>query len=444
MQVLDETESTSFLSRSGREWRKTLSDAFLPVGFPHSVSDDYLRYQTYDSLQAFFSEISGLLAGRAILQGLGVGDANSSATAALLLNILRDGMSRIATIVFAHQFGLRIEPDAKRYRFLADVFNDLSWFLDLYSPYFGTLGKVIALGTGQGLRSLCGVAGNASKAALSVHFAKHDNLAELNTKEASQETAVSLVGMLVGTVVIQTVEDHTTVVILTTFLVLAHLWMNYLGVRCLCMDTLNRQRATILFKEYLSTGKVLTPVEVAAREKIIFWSPVLQNRHGEDVARVEFAENYGRAMERSKKHPGIYIIDDVEHTTFVSRGAPNCSMPIRMLLWSGSQSESRAAIYAWFKAMAIAWVLDKELGFTPSQHSMFNLSNIGKDNHVSDSDMQWWMEHSSATDTLCDKLVAKGWNVNTQAFETRAPVRLTSKLADTKLVQTEATKKKSE
>ena len=32
---------------------------FLPSGYPDSVSDDYLDYQKYDTLQAFASTISG-------------------------------------------------------------------------------------------------------------------------------------------------------------------------------------------------------------------------------------------------------------------------------------------------------------------------------------------------------------------------------------------------
>ena len=37
-------------------------NAFLPQNFPHSVSEDYLDYQLWDSLQAFASSISGSLA----------------------------------------------------------------------------------------------------------------------------------------------------------------------------------------------------------------------------------------------------------------------------------------------------------------------------------------------------------------------------------------------
>ena len=36
--------------------------AFLPQNFPHSVSQDYLDYQLWDSVQAFASSISGSLA----------------------------------------------------------------------------------------------------------------------------------------------------------------------------------------------------------------------------------------------------------------------------------------------------------------------------------------------------------------------------------------------
>ena len=39
-----------------------LKNAFLPQGYPDSVSDDYLSYQIWDTVQAFASSISGSLA----------------------------------------------------------------------------------------------------------------------------------------------------------------------------------------------------------------------------------------------------------------------------------------------------------------------------------------------------------------------------------------------
>lgn len=46
---------------------RRLLGIFLPNGYPHTVSSDYTPYQIYDSLQAFFSAIAGLLASRAVV-----------------------------------------------------------------------------------------------------------------------------------------------------------------------------------------------------------------------------------------------------------------------------------------------------------------------------------------------------------------------------------------
>jgi hypothetical protein len=47
-------------------------------------------------------------------------------------------------------------------------------------------------------KALCGVAAGSAKASLSAHFAKNNNLGELNAKDSSQETVISLAGMLVS------------------------------------------------------------------------------------------------------------------------------------------------------------------------------------------------------------------------------------------------------
>ena len=45
-----------------------LRNVFLPEGYPDSVSDDYLSYQFWDTVQAFASSISGSLATQAVLE----------------------------------------------------------------------------------------------------------------------------------------------------------------------------------------------------------------------------------------------------------------------------------------------------------------------------------------------------------------------------------------
>jgi hypothetical protein len=246
------------------------------------------------------------------------------------------------------------------------------------------------------------VAAGASKAALSVHFAKHDNLAELNAKEASQETAVGLIGLLVGTLVVKVVQDHQSVVFLMIILVFAHLWMNYLGVRSVCMTTLNRQRATLLLGEYMKTGRVLSPTEVAARESIIFWLPVVRNRHGEPICRIEFAESYQKASQ-GLRQALVQVSDGEMYTSFVTEPRNGSVGSIKMLLWFGC--EPRHAILGWFTAVEAAWWMNQNGVRTAEGDSVLK-------------------QRSASDEKLWDTLGRLGWNLETQAFETKAPVRL--------------------
>ncbi|KAJ5514802.1 hypothetical protein N7463_004354 [Penicillium fimorum] len=287
---VDLISSSSSTSWSGKLLVSSLSDVFLPSGYPLSVSDDYLPYQIFDSLQAFCSSIAGLLSSRAVLQGVGVGNANASPTSALLLHILQDISGRIATICFAHRVGTALEPECKTYRLAADVFNDVAMILDCLSPGVPAgPPRVVVLSTAGVLRALCGVAGGSSKASLSAHFAKWGNLAELNAKDSSQETVISLFGMLVGSVVISHITSFTTTWFILLLLLSLHLSMNYAAVRAVQMTSLNRQRANITFSALLDSDKSLalalnldatpTPAPIPTKTKWTILTPAQVSKH---------------------------------------------------------------------------------------------------------------------------------------------------------------------
>ncbi|OAT06357.1 DUF647 domain-containing protein [Blastomyces gilchristii SLH14081] len=254
----------------------SLLNVFLPVGYPHSVSDDYLEYQIYDSLQAFSSSIAGLLASRAVLQGVGVGDASASPTVALLHSVLHDSMGRIATILFAHRLGTSLEPECKMYRLAADVLNDSAMVFDCLSPAFPKHLRIVVLACSSVLRALCGVAAGSSKASLSSHFARWGNLGELNAKDSSQETVISLLGMLCGSLVVSRVSTPFATWATLLFLLLVHLSTNYAAVRSVNMTTLNRQRANIVFSTLFEDGRVLTPKQASKCERIFERDGVLR------------------------------------------------------------------------------------------------------------------------------------------------------------------------
>lgn len=345
-----------------------------------------------------------MLANRAILEGLGVGDASSSATYALLLTVLKDAMSRVATIAFAQRFGLAIEPECKSYRFLADLFNDSAFFLDLVSPVLEGVPKVVVLSTAEALRALCGVAAGASKAALSSHFARQDNLAELNAKEASQETAIGLIGLVAGTAVVKLVEDRTTVFYLMITLVFVHLLMNYLGVRAVTLCTLNRQRATIVARQWALKGRVPTPSEVSSLEAIVLWRPVLLSRSGEKSATACFARNYAAALS------GAEPTDTLRFPSFwlVVRRGPRAD--IRILMLEGAEPVD--VVEAWLTAVDVARELPVLRG---SVHWELWNSNPQK---LSD------IRLSALDPSMRERIETAGWDLSTASFETTAPVRI--------------------
>ncbi|KAK0858655.1 hypothetical protein LTR03_000080 [Friedmanniomyces endolithicus] len=258
-----------------RPWQRLL-DVFLPAGYPHSVTDDYLEYQIYDSLQAFASSIAGLLSSRAVLSSVGVGDATASPTAALLLSILQESAGRIATIIFADRFGTALEPECKMYRLLADVLNDFAFVLDCLSPAFPKPIRVVILSFSSVLRALCGVAAGSAKASLSAHFARWGNLGELNAKDSSQETVISLMSMLVGSLVVSWVTSPTATWTTLIFLLAIHLETNRRAVRAVSMRTLNRQRSTLVY-HHLKRGHVPTPEELSKQERIFEWDGILRD-----------------------------------------------------------------------------------------------------------------------------------------------------------------------
>ncbi|MCJ1286997.1 hypothetical protein MMC26_006344 [Xylographa opegraphella] len=185
-------------------------------------------------------------------------------------------MGSIATILFAHKLGTALEPECKMYRLLADVFNDIAMVLDCFSPALPKVPRVILLSASSVLRALCGVAAGSSKASLSAHFAKWGNLGELNAKDSSQETIISLLGMLAGSVVVSYVKSPIATWSWLILLLSIHLAMNHAAVRAVSMHTLNRQRANIVLSTMLDQRKVLTPGEVSLQERIFERDGVLR------------------------------------------------------------------------------------------------------------------------------------------------------------------------
>ncbi|KJE96619.1 GTP-binding protein [Capsaspora owczarzaki ATCC 30864] len=252
-----------------------LKAVFLPDGYPDSVSADYASYQRWDTLQAFCSSINGSLATLAVLKGVGVGDETATATAAAVSWMLRDGVGMLGRIFFAWQKGPALDANAKRWRLVADIFNDLAMFVELLSPLVGEWFLAFAC-LGSVLRSIVGVAGGATRAAITQHQARRNNHGDVSAKDGSQETLVNLAALLVSLWLLPALgSDHPTLVwLLFCSFTSLHLFANYRGVRATVFDTFNRERLFIVASDYMqrpSAATTLTPRLTAEQERFLLF-----------------------------------------------------------------------------------------------------------------------------------------------------------------------------
>ncbi|KAG7272664.1 hypothetical protein CRUP_008492, partial [Coryphaenoides rupestris] len=99
-------------------------------------------------------------------------------------------------------------------------------------------------------KSVVGVAGGATRAALTVHQARRDNMADISAKDGSQTELWLL-----------------TLGLFFVFTAL-HLFANYKAVRSVVMETFNEARLSVVLREYLRSGRVLRPADGNRQEPV--------------------------------------------------------------------------------------------------------------------------------------------------------------------------------
>lgn len=306
------------------------------------MTADYLGFQVYDSLQGLCSYVRGVVSAAAVLSGLGVGEsasgngggsggAASALAAAATINAARDAVGMIAGFFLAAAAAPGMDADAKRWRLAADASNDLSlvlevaaaplasaaaarWFRQrrrcssreqesstvrgLLSSLFSR-GPSSCAGSGGGggeqrlrsvlfalvvclaaaARALTGVAGGATRAALTAHFCRgsgregeetavggeeesneneknssnnsssrdNNNCGDVVAKEGSQEAACTLIGMLLGLLLTRASARNPRLgAHAFTVLTILHLYFNAKALRCLRLTSLNRARLELV------------------------------------------------------------------------------------------------------------------------------------------------------------------------------------------------------
>lgn len=246
-------------------------EVFLPQGFPDSVHPDYIPYQIWDTLQAFASTILGTLTTQSIMKGVGVGESTATPLAAAVTWILKDGTGMLGRIIFAWWNGADLDGQCKKWRLFVDILNDVAMGIELLIPYFSTYSMTI-LCASSAMKSIVGIAGGATRAALTQHQALQNNLADVSVKDGSQETCVNLIASFVGIFILSFIDNGRYLLEMYFLLVAVHLYANYSAVKSLRLNTLNEDRLALLVKHYFIHGTVSDPEEVNNKESVFLLS----------------------------------------------------------------------------------------------------------------------------------------------------------------------------
>ncbi|KAK7274955.1 hypothetical protein RIF29_16057 [Crotalaria pallida] len=266
------SSSSLSIQRSGARfthvWTRLLQ-AFVPEGFPTSVTADYVPFQIWDLLQGLSTYIRTMLSTQALLSAIGVGEKSATVIGATFQWFLRDLTGMLGGILFTFYQGSNLDSNAKMWRLVADLMNDLGMLMDLISPLFPSA-FVIIVCLGSISRSFTGVASGATRAALTQHFALQDNAADISAKEGSQETVATMIGMALGMLVARITIGHPLAIWFSFLsLTLFHMYANYRAVRCLALTSLNPGRSSILLQHFMKTGQVLSPEQVSSLEHVL-------------------------------------------------------------------------------------------------------------------------------------------------------------------------------
>lgn len=259
--------------------KQVLVDLFLPLGFPHSVDPSYLPYQWYDSLQGLCSYLRGVVSTSAVLTAAGVGNAEATAMGAAMTWAMKDGLGMIGGLLFSYVASPYFDAYVLEFRLFADFINNVALTLDMMAPLVPPSWLLALMSLSTLSKTMCGMSAGATKSSITCHLALEGNMADLNAKEGTQETLVSLLGMMMGVQLAKYLEilrnhyrDQPMTLLIPEqimgswlgreswnipvefavswciFLALTwlHMWSNYRGVKLLKLKSVNRERAAAI------------------------------------------------------------------------------------------------------------------------------------------------------------------------------------------------------
>lgn len=256
-------------------------------------------------------------------------------------------------------------------------------------------------------------------------------------KDASQETVISLLGMLAGTLVVRFITSPVATWVALLSLLAIHLTTNYLAVRAVTMTSLNRQRANILFSHLLATGNVLSPGEVAEREKVFEEDGVLRWSDGQKLGWAKIGVSLGTLLEKmgtKNRKTGSVKITSGEDDLLKELEWQCCMRDNYASWWDphestayitlGERCEPWQQLRAWMQALVVA-AMAKGINMQGTPQISDEQKVVLDDVMSVDAVMRDAQKRTEMVWQLyVIQLKRKGWDLDTAVLETRPGTRL--------------------
>ncbi|CAI5504062.1 unnamed protein product [Closterium sp. Naga37s-1] len=247
-------------------------DKFFPMGYPDSVAEGYMLFSQYRGIQHIAVAALNVLSTQSLLFAAGLRPTPAQAT--IVSWVVKDGMQHASKIA-ASRLGRSMDADPKRWRVAADVVCDVGAFLECLSPLMPHRFLLLA-GLANAGKGLSLVIARATRLPLYDAFAKEGNISDLYAKGEAISVLSSLAGLALGlklaSSVCQTAQAKLAAV---PVLAAVHLWSVTEEMRAVPINTLNAQRTNVLINHFLSSGELLSPVDMRWRENIVKPDPPL-------------------------------------------------------------------------------------------------------------------------------------------------------------------------
>jgi hypothetical protein len=257
-------------------WAHSAYLAFFP--HPSEVTPDYWEWCKWRGVHRLFSSMASVFGTQSLLLAVGVGAKRSLPAAAAINWVLKDGLGRLGRLSVATRFGESFDSDLKRFRYSSSLLYAAALCLDYMTPlapsYFLPMAALANVGKSVGLTTYI-----STQPAFHRSFAVSENLADISAKTQAQQMAVDTLGLALAVAASAACAARSEAarralpLAALPFLAGGDLIAISNELRSIHLRTLNKERAEILAAEWVAARRVLTPLEVSARERLVLPPP---------------------------------------------------------------------------------------------------------------------------------------------------------------------------